>query len=242
MKKIMMILFLVSSLMVSVSAQNIEFETPNSVSILGDNYSKEFQQISNTLQSEAKVLLNNSNAFNSIGKLLNSQEKAWGVEKGNSTESIISNLDFLFKGGDLNSLPINNIDPMVFKFMNSILIGIESLNDETQLEPYLLSISQKLIASNFSAYDKQLVSSFITGLNASIKIIVNSPKFQTSGEQGRFSLWGAIKCAAGTVGGALLGGIAGAAVGTVTLPVVGTVCGATTGFYGGALSGMAAAC
>lgn len=53
---------------------------------------------------------------------------------------------------------------------------------------------------------------------------------------------GWIKCALGTVGGALTGGVAGGAVGTVSLPIVGTVSGVTAGFWGGAATGAATFC
>jgi len=52
---------------------------------------------------------------------------------------------------------------------------------------------------------------------------------------------GAIKCAAGTLGGAILGGLAGAAAGSV-VPVLGTFWGGVAGIVGGALSGGAASC
>ena len=52
---------------------------------------------------------------------------------------------------------------------------------------------------------------------------------------------GTWKCAAGTLGGAILGGLAGAAAGSV-VPVLGTFWGGVAGIVGGALSGGAASC
>ena len=52
----------------------------------------------------------------------------------------------------------------------------------------------------------------------------------------------ALKCAAGTIGSAGLGGLSGAGVGAVTIPVIGAVPGVTLGLVSGALVGAASFC
>ncbi len=52
---------------------------------------------------------------------------------------------------------------------------------------------------------------------------------------------GSWQCAAGIVGGAIIGGLGGAAAGSA-VPFLGTVAGGIWGIVGGGLSGAAASC
>ena len=95
----------------------------------------------------------------------------------------------------------------------------------------------RVAISNLSPNDKNTLNAYFGSLHATLDFIGTQLGDKTS-----YHWWNAIKCAAGTVGGAVLGGLAGAAVGTVTLPLIGTVSGSAVGFWGGALSGIAVAC
>lgn len=54
--------------------------------------------------------------------------------------------------------------------------------------------------------------------------------------------WDGVKCVAGTIGSAGLGGLGGASAGTITLPVIGSVSGTVIGAVSGGLTGVATFC
>ncbi len=54
--------------------------------------------------------------------------------------------------------------------------------------------------------------------------------------------WDGVKCVAGVVGSAGLGGLGGASVGTITVPVIGSVSGTLVGAISGGLTGVASFC
>lgn len=55
-------------------------------------------------------------------------------------------------------------------------------------------------------------------------------------------IWNGVKCVAGVVGSAGLGGLGGASVGTITIPIVGSVSGTLVGAISGGLTGVASFC
>lgn len=170
---------------------------------------------------------------------------------GNLSENysmISKNMDYIFKNGysDVTVLPTNNLSSGVSLLANSFIHDINTLNSAEDLASLFQSYLNKVSTSSMlSQIDKNVLNAYFGGVKASVDFISTELTKQnrySSGYQRRWSLWGSVKCAAGIVGGAVLGGIAGAAVGTVTLPLIGTVSGTAVGFYGGGLAGMAAAC
>ena len=95
--------------------------------------------------------------------------------------------------------------------------------------------------------EKDFMLSYLTGYIASINFIENNIDLVKSSTQfigfkntlNWWSSWG--KCAAGIVGGAIIGGLTGAAAASV-IPGLGTTAGCIIGGIGGGLSGAAAAC
>ena len=158
-----------------------------------------------------------------------------GNDKGNFTKEIYNqNLEEL----QLYTLNKKNNNLHVYS------LGIqESFKFDTQ-EQYVQSL---LKMKNKAQYDSELTieekKSILITIESLQSFIANTNEFylnssiQSKGG-GWWDSWG--KCAAGTLGGAMMGGLAGAAVTSPT--VIGVPVGTAVGVVGGALSGAAAAC
>lgn len=158
-----------------------------------------------------------------------------GNDKGNFTKEIYNqNLEEL----QLYTLNKKNNNLHVYS------LGIqESFKFDTQ-EQYVQSL---LKMKNKAQYDSELTieekKSILITIESLQSFIANANEFylnssiQSKGG-GWWDSWG--KCAAGTLGGAMMGGLAGAAVTSPT--VIGVPVGTAVGVVGGALSGAAAAC
>ena len=219
-------------------------DVPNSIKELGEKYSTVYLNITKSIYDQKKVLLSNSKYFATTTDLFNTEAKIFGLANTKGNSSVISNIDYIFMNGNssFDKLPVNNLDGNLFSLLKDCVSGISNLNSETELSDYYTSAAKKIKSSSLSQTNIDIASMYLSGLVASSDATAKVLKEQSAIENAKFSLWGAIKCAAGTVGGAVLGGLAGAAVGTVTLPIIGTVSGTAVGFYGGALTGMAASC
>jgi hypothetical protein len=162
------------------------------------------------------------------------------------SEGVVNNMNYVFLHAghvDINSLPVNNLSSAVSSIISKFLTDLNSSNSSQELNDLFQSNLSKISTNTLlSLSDKSVLNVYFAAVKTSTDFIATRLAQQNLGARTEWSLWGAVKCAAGTVGGAVLGGLAGAAVGTVTLPLIGTVSGASVGFWGGALSGMALAC
>lgn len=198
-------------------------------------------------KADGKLKVNQYNLTDELFKNLienSTQLRTTGNLSANDSK-ISKNMDYVFKNGysDVALLPTNNLSSEVSSMAKNFIHDINSLNSVEDLTSLFQSYLNKVsISKTLSQNDKNILNAYFGGVKASVDFISIELTKQYSGYRVTWSLWGAIKCAAGTVGGAVLGGIAGAAVGTVTLPLIGTVSGTAVGFYGGGLAGMAAAC
>jgi|GEM_PF-1700265 len=241
MKKVFLILTVFSFVITSsVFCQKHITEVPQAIKDLGGNYSEYYLEMANNIIDQEKNLLSHSQAYPNVEALFFEQGKIFGFDKATDYPEMTNNLNEIFKNGikGLDNISVNNIDKNLFELLKNFVSGIEKLGSKEELDGYQIQFVNEIKNAGLSEEQLATASLFLTSMNATLEPIV----LNFSNEQGKWSLWGAIKCAAGTVGGAVLGGIAGAAVGTVTLPVIGTVSGTAVGFYGGALTGMAASC
>ena len=222
---------------------------PQSVMALGSKFSSSYLAFSQNVRAiKSSMPVNSvSNAEDLYSRSNNEWNNLTNSNTTNFVTAMPSNLSVMISRNNysVNSIAINNLSPDVMNIVSRIMQGIDTLTEGVGFDNYFLAYANQVTTSTtLSSYDKDVISYLIMSLNISTEIIIDdfAVRDTINSGTGRRSWWDAFKCAAGTVGGAVLGGIAGAGVGTVALPLIGTVSGAAVGFYGGALVGMAASC
>lgn len=201
-------------------------------------------------KAEGKFTKNKYSATMELYKnLLSGSPKGTGINQRTTPEnaSIIENINFVIvnKLSDVNDLPFNNLSSNVSSVATSFLQDLESTRSKEEMDDLFISYAQKIqFNSSLSGSDKEVLNFYLSGVEASIDFISKelTNDYNANGYIMRKGFWDIVKCSAGTVGSAVLGGLAGAAVGTVTLPLIGTVSGTAVGFWGGALVGVASFC
>ena len=236
MKKIILGL-LVSFVLLNSYAQTI----PNSIRALGGGYEAIYVDIYNNSVETGRTLIN-SGKYNDVNTLVAKADKNNTLKNvPDFKDNFVNFLNgILSKGHQPLSLSSNALSSEGNKVLASINSYVNNNEDLSGLDSYMTTVSTTLKSSKtIRAEEKQFLALYIT------TTMVHYNFAQTLVASGYYSptgFWQGVKCAFGTIGGAVLGGLAGAAVGTVTLPVIGTVSGTVVGFYGGAMSGAAASC
>ena len=120
----------------------------------------------------------------------------------------------------------------------------DARNQAPGLEQFLNQLQElqkDVLSSSWTNTDKTTSISYLILLEETMRYLGQDQGQQFSSSQftaAAFSFW---RCAAGVVGGAILGGLTGAAAGSV-IPAIGTTAGGVWGAIGGGLTGAAAAC
>jgi hypothetical protein len=231
---------------------------PNSVAELGSKYQNEYLSVAQKVHQARVAITDREIKLNTTQALYDVSNSFWSQSTGedlggaivNYNQNMVSNLDQMIRTRNysMSNILNNNLEKNTFVFLSSIVNGMSKIPEGVTLDQYLFGYSQKLKVSNLSAQNKELVSNFILGFNVAYgeMVTIFTEKYpnqiETQGKQAACCGWlkALIKCAAGTIGGALTGGIAGAAVGS-SVPAIGTAAGAAVGLIGGGLTGATAA-
>ena len=134
------------------------------------------------------------------------------------------------------------------KYSKNLQAIVQRVNDARNQAPdlehflnQLQDLQKTVLSSSWTNPDKTSSISYLILLEETMRYLgqdqsqeLLSSQFTTEA----FSFW---RCAAGVVGGAILGGLTGAAAGSV-IPAIGTTAGGVWGAIGGGLTGAAAAC
>jgi hypothetical protein len=120
-------------------------------------------------------------------------------------------------------------------------LAVETVATLPQFLEKLGSLQQEVLVGSLDDADKQLAMSYLILFEESMRALgqlrADGLAMQTLGVEA-FSFW---RCAAGVIGGAVLGGLNGAAAGSV-IPGVGTTAGGVVGAVAGGLVGASASC
>jgi hypothetical protein len=232
-------------------------KAPGCITKLGEPYITNFLSLTANLQTIEKDLYAKKGQFRDMTSLLDySYSKYAGLAGQKYTidkPAILSNLSKINRGatnypGIINS---SNVSSQLKAILNPIIAGAITIQNDADLNNLLETYSNSINNYGLNSQEKETLKQFIVGYYANYVVLINSnflkDKMGGAGgitEERRWwqVLLGAVQCALGTVGGALVGGVSGAAAGTVTLPVIGTVSGLLIGVWGGAMAGAAASC
>ncbi|GMV78761.1 MAG: hypothetical protein AMXMBFR79_18910 [Chitinophagaceae bacterium] len=243
---------------------------PDCIVMLGEESINTFNTLKPSIVGLMAYYSEHNLTFDNTSELVNSADDYnvahLGIE-GNSEDvksrlSAVLNNDFNVQ--EIIEADFSDVGKQIYNELNS---EYSNANDISDIKSINYRYAETIVSSELNDFEKGILTSIILVnelIVYSIELEVEGGAFFvdehsemaiginetfTNNENHTFKMLGwwdrikkAVKCAAGTVGGALVGAVGGAAVGTITVPMIGTVSGTVVGFYGGALTGAASSC
>jgi hypothetical protein len=231
---------------------------PTSVEVMGEPYITVFKEQCITLGKVEADLAAKKSQFLDISSLVAFACSKWSEYSRLACRvdqpAITAHMGNIGRGGDNYGICIaaQQVSNELKKILLDINAAIRHFEVETDLNATLYPYASNIRAYNLTREDEERLRMYIVAMNFNYYVLMNSTPVRqrvalyANGPVTERTIWGwvktALRCALGTVGGALVGGLGGMAIGTASLPIVGTVSGAAVGFWGGAMTGASQSC